>query len=80
MLKIEFFCRTTYLFVHFAQGNPNMVMALAGNKSDMLDARKVAPEASICPLPFSLLYVSLIYKLSNSTACNSALLVLSPCE
>ncbi|XP_073280110.1 ras-related protein RABF2a [Primulina huaijiensis] len=27
-----------------AQGNPNMIMALAGNKSDMLDARKVAAE------------------------------------
>ncbi|EYU43701.1 hypothetical protein ABFS83_13G186700 [Erythranthe nasuta] len=27
-----------------AQGNPNMVMALAGNKSDLLDARKVAAE------------------------------------
>ncbi|KAG7019431.1 Ras-related protein RABF2b [Cucurbita argyrosperma subsp. argyrosperma] len=29
-----------------AQGNPNMVMALAGNKSDMLDSRSVAAEAS----------------------------------
>ncbi|KAJ6875975.1 ras-related protein RABF2a [Populus alba x Populus x berolinensis] len=29
-----------------AQGNPNMVMALAGNKADLLDARKVAAEAS----------------------------------
>ncbi|KAL1538437.1 Ras-related protein RABF2b [Salvia divinorum] len=27
-----------------AQGNPNMVMALAGNKADMLDGRAVAPE------------------------------------
>ncbi|KAG2302256.1 hypothetical protein Bca52824_030907 [Brassica carinata] len=27
-----------------AQGNPNMVMALAGNKADLLDARKVSPE------------------------------------
>ncbi|XP_047955262.1 ras-related protein RABF2b-like [Salvia hispanica] len=27
-----------------AQGNPNMVMALAGNKSDMVDGRTVAPE------------------------------------
>ncbi|KAL3833775.1 hypothetical protein ACJIZ3_008511 [Penstemon smallii] len=27
-----------------AQGNSNMVMALAGNKSDLLDARKVAAE------------------------------------
>jgi len=27
-----------------AQGNPNMVMALAGNKSDLLDARKVTAE------------------------------------
>ncbi|KAL0398158.1 UNVERIFIED_CONTAM: Ras-related protein RAa [Sesamum radiatum] len=27
-----------------AQGNPNMVMALAGNKSDLLDGRKVAAE------------------------------------
>ncbi|XP_022715431.1 ras-related protein RABF2a-like isoform X2 [Durio zibethinus] len=27
-----------------AQGNPNMVMALAGNKADVLDARKVAAE------------------------------------
>ncbi|XP_075497732.1 ras-related protein RABF2b-like isoform X2 [Primulina tabacum] len=27
-----------------AQGNPNMIMALARNKSDMLDARKVAAE------------------------------------
>ncbi|EEF45967.1 protein with unknown function [Ricinus communis] len=27
-----------------AQGNPNMVMALAGNKADLLDARKVATE------------------------------------
>ncbi|KAK6150200.1 hypothetical protein DH2020_017725 [Rehmannia glutinosa] len=34
-----------------AQGNPNMVMALAGNKSDLLDGRKVAPEASIYPSP-----------------------------
>ena len=25
-------------------GNPNMVMALAGNKADLLDARKVSPE------------------------------------
>ncbi|KAG2685145.1 hypothetical protein I3760_10G111100 [Carya illinoinensis] len=34
-----------------AQGNPNMVMALAGNKADLLDMRKVAVEArstSIC--------------------------------
>ncbi|MBA0865978.1 hypothetical protein Goshw_016809, partial [Gossypium schwendimanii] len=29
-----------------AQGNPGMVMALAGNKVDLLDARKVAAEAS----------------------------------
>uniref|UniRef100_A0A6N2MJQ1 Uncharacterized protein n=1 Tax=Salix viminalis TaxID=40686 RepID=A0A6N2MJQ1_SALVM len=29
-----------------AQGNPNMVMALAGNKADLLDARKVTAEAS----------------------------------
>ncbi|GAY33706.1 hypothetical protein CUMW_007670 [Citrus unshiu] len=28
-----------------AQGNPNMVMALAGNKADLLDARKVTVEA-----------------------------------
>ncbi|XP_073150504.1 ras-related protein RABF2b [Henckelia pumila] len=27
-----------------AQGNPNMIMVLAGNKSDMLDARKVVAE------------------------------------
>ncbi|KAI3436923.1 uncharacterized protein J3R85_005967 [Psidium guajava] len=27
-----------------AQGNPNMVMALAGNKADLLDARKVTAE------------------------------------
>jgi len=27
-------------------GNPNMVMALAGNKSDLLDARKVTAEVS----------------------------------
>ncbi|KAG2301823.1 hypothetical protein Bca52824_030474 [Brassica carinata] len=27
-----------------SQGNPNMVMALAGNKADLLDARKVSPE------------------------------------
>ncbi|KAJ0017010.1 hypothetical protein Pint_11622 [Pistacia integerrima] len=27
-------------------GNPNMVMALAGNKADLLDARKVTAEAS----------------------------------
>ncbi|CAK7336947.1 unnamed protein product [Dovyalis caffra] len=27
-----------------AQGNPNMVMALAGNKADLLDSRKVAAE------------------------------------
>lgn len=27
-------------------GNANMVMALAGNKADLLDARKVAPEVS----------------------------------
>ncbi|XP_031129395.1 ras-related protein RABF2b-like [Ipomoea triloba] len=27
-----------------AQGNQNMVMALAGNKADLLDARKVEPE------------------------------------
>uniref|UniRef100_A0A0C9QW69 TSA: Wollemia nobilis Ref_Wollemi_Transcript_4500_889 transcribed RNA sequence n=1 Tax=Wollemia nobilis TaxID=56998 RepID=A0A0C9QW69_9CONI len=26
------------------QGNPNMVMALAGNKSDMIDKSKVSPE------------------------------------
>ncbi|KAL9681354.1 hypothetical protein QQ045_013137 [Rhodiola kirilowii] len=29
-----------------AQGNPNMVVALAGNKADLLDARKVATEAT----------------------------------
>ncbi|KAK2983956.1 hypothetical protein RJ640_009679 [Escallonia rubra] len=29
-----------------AQGNSNMVMALAGNKADLVDARKVAAEAS----------------------------------
>uniref|UniRef100_A0A7N2LS38 Uncharacterized protein n=1 Tax=Quercus lobata TaxID=97700 RepID=A0A7N2LS38_QUELO len=28
-----------------AQGNPNMVMALAGNKADLLDAKKVEAEA-----------------------------------
>ncbi|KAJ6358355.1 hypothetical protein OIU76_000121 [Salix suchowensis] len=27
-----------------AQGNPNMVMALAGNKADLLDSRKVTAE------------------------------------
>ncbi|KAG8365691.1 hypothetical protein BUALT_Bualt18G0133000 [Buddleja alternifolia] len=27
-----------------SQGNPNMVMALAGNKSDLLDSKKVASE------------------------------------
>lgn len=32
-----------------ASGNPNMVMALAGNKSDLLDGRKVAAEVSIYP-------------------------------
>lgn len=32
--------------VSVAQGNPNMIMALAGNKSDMLDARKVAAEVN----------------------------------
>ncbi|CAN1327697.1 Ras-related protein RABF2a, partial [Linum perenne] len=30
-----------------AQGNPNMVMALAGNKADLLDERKVEAKASI---------------------------------
>nr|GMD05424.1 glycosyltransferase family protein 64 C3 [Ipomoea batatas] len=39
-----------------AQGNQNMVMALAGNKADLLDARKVEPEASIVVLCFRLLY------------------------
>ncbi|KAK1303207.1 Ras-related protein RABF2b [Acorus calamus] len=29
-----------------AQGNTNMIMALAGNKSDLLDARKVTAEAT----------------------------------
>lgn len=29
-----------------AQGNPNMVIALAGNKADLLDARKVTTEVS----------------------------------
>ncbi|KAK1303208.1 Ras-related protein RABF2b [Acorus calamus] len=29
-----------------AQGNTNMIMALAGNKSGLLDARKVTAEAS----------------------------------
>ncbi|XXG68850.1 hypothetical protein AAC387_Pa06g1850 [Persea americana] len=29
-----------------AQGNPNMVMALAGNKSDLVGARKVTAEAT----------------------------------
>ncbi|CAI0540787.1 unnamed protein product [Linum tenue] len=28
----------------FSEGNPNMVMALAGNKADLLDDRKVAAE------------------------------------
>jgi len=30
----------------WTQGNPNMVMALAGNKADLLDAKKVEAEAS----------------------------------
>ncbi|KAB1222148.1 Ras-related protein RABF2b [Morella rubra] len=29
-----------------SQGNPNMVMALAGNKADLVDTRKVAAEAN----------------------------------
>ncbi|XP_060676276.1 ras-related protein RABF2a isoform X2 [Ziziphus jujuba] len=29
-----------------SQGNPNMVVALAGNKADLLEARKVAAEAT----------------------------------
>ncbi|KAB5532285.1 hypothetical protein DKX38_018955 [Salix brachista] len=35
-----------------AQGNPNMVMALAGNKADLLDARKVTAEANTLPKSF----------------------------
>lgn len=30
-----------------AQGNPNMVIALAGNKADLLDARKVTTEEGV---------------------------------
>lgn len=35
-------CHVIFLLI----GNPNMVMALAGNKSDLLDARKVTAEVS----------------------------------
>lgn len=34
----------TFFYLTLAPGNPNMVMALAGNKADLLDARKVAAE------------------------------------
>ena len=55
LFKVIFFM-TTCLFIPFnlCLGNPNMVMALAGNKADLLDAKKVAAEASI---PFFLLPV-----------------------
>ncbi|CAI0392542.1 unnamed protein product [Linum tenue] len=33
-----------YISYHCHEGNPNMVMALAGNKADLLDDRKVAAE------------------------------------
>jgi hypothetical protein len=32
------------LVLSFAVGNPNTIVALAGNKADMLDARQVAAE------------------------------------
>ena len=36
-----------FIFLLLLLGNPNMVTALAGNKADLLDARKVTAEASI---------------------------------
>ncbi|CAN0854962.1 Ras-related protein RABF2a [Linum grandiflorum] len=35
---------THNVLAHCPEGNPNMVMALAGNKADLLDARKVEAE------------------------------------
>ncbi|KAJ6671916.1 DRAB5-RELATED [Salix viminalis] len=41
-----------------AQGNPNMVMALAGNKADLLDARKVtAEEAQVYAQEYGLFFM-----------------------
>lgn len=37
----------TLFYLTLAPGNSNMVMALTGNKADLLDARKVAAEVSI---------------------------------
>ncbi|KAF2302863.1 hypothetical protein GH714_009782 [Hevea brasiliensis] len=40
----NFGTKGTTVFVVNIKGNPNMVMALAGNKADLLDARKEAQE------------------------------------
>lgn len=34
------------MHLDFGSGNPNLVMALAGNKADLEDKRKVSAEAS----------------------------------
>ena len=47
LFKVIFFMMTCLFTFNLCLGNPNMVMALAGNKADLLDAKKVAAEASI---------------------------------
>ncbi|KAM7524667.1 hypothetical protein LguiA_014569 [Lonicera macranthoides] len=62
-----------------AQGNTNMVMALAGNKADLLDARKVAVEVSsfinfahkIIIIFFNILHAILVQMMSSFRASTS---------
>jgi small GTP-binding protein len=49
------------------QGNPNMVMALAGNKADLLDAKKVtAEEAQVYAQENGLLFMETSAKTANN--------------
>ena len=48
-----------WLFWVCYTGNPNMVMALAGNKADLEDKRKVTAEVSAISLLFTVTWCSL---------------------
>ena len=55
------FLMLNFFFSFSCEGNPNMVMALAGNKADLLDAKKVAAEASYQ----FLLHISFAFKFKH---------------
>jgi len=51
---LAIFSYTCYQRTRFVAGNPNMVVAFAGNKADLEDKRKVTAEVSIIVFSVSL--------------------------